>query len=43
MRDLATLSCVNPGCPDRGKRNHGNLRVRKVCGKDRIQFVRCET
>ncbi len=41
MRDLTTLCCVNAKCPDRGKRGEGNLTVRKVYGKDRIQFLRC--
>jgi len=41
MRDLATLCCVNAKCSDRGKRGEGNLTVRKVYGKDRIQFLRC--
>lgn len=41
MRDLATLCCVDPECPERGKRGHGNLIVRKVYGVDRIQFLHC--
>ncbi len=43
MRELKDLCCVNPACKDRGKRGNGNLTVRKVYGKDRIQFLRCRT
>ncbi len=30
MDDLSRFCCLNPGCPDHGKRGHGNL---TVCGR----------
>jgi hypothetical protein len=27
MDDLACFCCLNPSCPDYGKRGHGNLTV----------------
>ncbi len=43
MRELAELCCVNPDCHDCGLRGKGNLKVRKVYGKDGIRFLRCTT
>ncbi len=40
---LAELCCVNPDCPDAGKRDHGNLSVRTGKGGGRWRILRCST
>jgi transposase-like protein len=44
MDDLSRFCCLNPDCPDHGKRNHGNLRVafRYGAAKDRLCLA-CRT
>ena len=41
QKPLEELCCVNPSCDDRGKRNHGNLSVRKGKGGGRWRVLRC--
>lgn len=44
MTPLSEFSCINPACPEYGKRGHGNLRVPQSSGKhDSIRFLRCRT
>jgi transposase-like protein len=43
MDDLSRFCCLNPVCPDRGKRNHGNLTVPMRYGADRRRLLRCST
>ena len=38
---LEILACKNAECELFGKQNQGNLRVRKVYGRDQIRFLRC--
>lgn len=38
---MAILACSNPECEMYGKQNEGNLRVRKVYGRDQIRYLRC--
>lgn len=40
-RPLEELCCVNPSCPDRGKQNNGNLKIRKGKGGGRWRILRC--
>lgn len=44
MDDLSRFCCLNPSCPDLGKRGHGNLTVtaRYGPGKSR-RMLRCRT
>jgi hypothetical protein len=37
------LCCVNPSCADRGKKNHGNLSIRKGKGGGQWRILRCST
>ena len=43
QRPLEELCCVNPSCPDKGLRGHGNLSVRKGKGAGRWRILRCST
>lgn len=44
MPPISEFSCINPACPDSGKRGHGNLRVPQSSGKhDSLRFLRCRT
>jgi transposase-like protein len=44
MDDLTRFCCLNPVCPDHGKRGHGNLYFRGFSGRDRlIRMVYCRT
>lgn len=38
---LESLACVNDACEAYGVKGSGNLRVRKVYGKDAIRYLRC--
>lgn len=40
---LEELCCVNPSCPDRGKKNNGNLSVRNGKGSSRWRILRCSS
>jgi hypothetical protein len=42
-RPLEELYCVNPSCADRGKKNHGNLSIRKGKGGGQWRILRCST
>jgi transposase-like protein len=39
--DVTTLACVNVDCQHYGRPGQGNLRIRKVYGKDGIRLLRC--
>ncbi len=39
--DISSLACVVPKCDLYGQAGKGNLRVRKVYGKDKIRYLRC--
>jgi transposase-like protein len=44
MPDLSQFCCQNPGCPDYGKRNAGNLTVCLRYGKrKRLRLLYCRT
>jgi LacI family transcriptional regulator len=44
MDDLARFCCLNPDCPDYGRRDAGNLTVRDRYGKDQaIRLLACRT
>ncbi len=43
QRSLEELCCVNPSCPDKGKRGHRNLSVRTGKGGGRWRVLRCGT
>ena len=43
MDDFQRFCCLNPGCPDRGKRGHGNLTVPMRYGPHRTRLLRCST
>ena len=44
MDDLARFCCLNPACPDYGRRDAGNLTVRDRYGKDKaIRLLACRT
>jgi hypothetical protein len=38
---LEILACTNAECELYGKPNQGNLRVRKIYGRDQIRYLRC--
>jgi len=38
---LETLACVNERCESYGQKGQNNLTVRKIYGKDGIQYLRC--
>jgi hypothetical protein len=39
---LAELACVNEACDLYGQSGQKNLTVRKIYGKDRIRYLRCQ-
>jgi transposase-like protein len=41
--DLSRFCCLNPDCPDHGKRGHGNLTVPMRYGPHRRRLLRCRT
>ncbi len=44
MDDLSRFCCLNPDCPDHGKRGHGNLTVPMRYGPDKSRrMLRCST
>lgn len=43
MDDLSRFCCLNPDCPDHGKRDHGNLTVPARYGSNRTRVLRCST
>lgn len=44
MDDLSPFCCLNPDCPDLGKRGHGNLTVTARYGPARTRrMLRCST
>jgi LacI family transcriptional regulator len=43
MDDLTRFCCLNPDCPDHGKRGHGNLTVPMRYGPTRTRLLRCST
>ncbi len=43
MDDLSRFCCLNAGCPDHGKRNHGNLTVPARYGPSNTRVRRCPT
>ena len=44
MDDLSTFCCLNSQCPDRGKRDAGNLHVVDRYGPDKARrLLRCRT
>lgn len=38
---VESIACVSPECELYGQKGQGNLRVRKVYGKDSIRYLRC--
>jgi LacI family transcriptional regulator len=44
MDDLGPFCCLNPDCPDQGKRGHGNLTVTSRYGPGKTRrMLRCRT
>ena len=43
MDDLNRFCCLNPKCPDHGKRHHGNLTVPMRYGPHHYRLLRCST
>lgn len=43
QRPIEELCCVNPSCPDKGRRGQGNLSVRKGKGGGRWRVLQCST
>ena len=43
MDDLSRFCCLNSGCSDHGKRNHGNLTVPARYGPHQTRVLRCGT
>ena len=43
MDDLTAFCCLNPDCPDCGKRGHGNLTVPARYGPRQTRLLRCST
>ena len=43
MDDLTRFCCLNPDCPDHGKRGHGNLTVPARYGPYQTRVLRCST
>ena len=43
MDDLSRFCCLNPDCPDAGRRGHGNLTVSDRYGPHRRRLLRCRT
>jgi len=43
MDDLSRFCCLDSACPDRGKRNRGNLTVPARYGPNKTRVLRCST
>jgi transposase-like protein len=43
MDDLSAFCCQNEGCPDYGRRGHGNLRVCMRYGRHRRRLLDCKS
>ena len=44
MKDISEFSCLNPDCPDYGKRGHGNIGIHQRYGRNLpIRLLRCKT
>ena len=43
MDDLSRFCCLNPACPDHGRRGHGNLTVSDRYGPHHRRLLRCRT
>ena len=43
MDDLSRFCCLNPDCPDYGRRGQGNLTVSDRYGPHRRRLLRCRT
>lgn len=44
MKDISEFSCINPECPDYGKRGHGNIMVQQTYGRNNpIRLLQCKT
>ena len=43
MDDLSRFCCLNEGCTDHGKRDHGNLTVPMRYGPNKTRLLRCST
>jgi transposase-like protein len=43
MDDLSRFCCLNPECPDHGRRGHGNLTVPARYGPNKTRVLRCST
>jgi transposase-like protein len=43
MDDLGRFCCLNPDCPDYGRRGHGNLTAPARYGPHRRRLLRCRT
>ena len=43
MDDLTRFCCLDPDCPDSGKRGHGNLTVPARYGPNKTRVLRCST
>jgi transposase-like protein len=43
MDDLSRFCCLNPRCPDHGKRGCGNLTVRARYGKHKRRLLYCKS
>jgi transposase-like protein len=43
MDDLSRFCCLNPACPDSGRRGHGNLTVSDRYGPHQRRLLRCRT
>ena len=43
MDDLSRFCCLNPTCPDHGKRGLGNLTVPARYGPNKTRVLRCST
>ena len=43
MDDLNRFCCLDPDCPDYGKRGHGNLTVPARYGPNKTRVLRCST
>jgi transposase-like protein len=41
--DLSRFRCLNPQCPDHGRRGHGNLTVCMRYGRHRRRLLYCRT
>ena len=43
MDDLSRFCCLNPACPDHGRRGHGNLTVTARYGPHQRRLLRCRS